>query len=85
MRYSLRLRISDYRNDPYFPTMLPLALVLGLRDWVWYRADGQPRWYKPSLWPNVISDRLNRSLFDPSNPIGRKLKVWERVLLSLGF
>lgn len=25
-------RVSDYRNDPFFPTCLPLALFFALRD-----------------------------------------------------
>lgn len=42
----------------------------------------------PSFWwaaSELISERLNASLLDPSNPAPRNLKVWERVLLALGF
>lgn len=93
--YPLRGRIFDYRNDPYYPTSLPLAVFFGVRDaiawrWrhvgsIWYTAYGNPRWYKPSNWDNPVSRAVNRSLFDPANPSPRKLKLWERVLLALGF
>jgi hypothetical protein len=51
----------------------------------WYRSNGQPRLLKPSNVGNPLSSMLNRSLFDPSNPGERDLKLWERVLLALGF
>lgn len=34
---------------------------------------------------DLISERLNASLFDPTNTAPRRLKLWERVLLALGF
>jgi len=34
MRYTIFDRIRDYRNDPYFPTPVALAVVYALRDWV---------------------------------------------------
>lgn len=93
--YPLRGRIYDYRNDPFFPTSLPLAIYFGVRDAVawrikhvgslWYTAYGNPRWYKPSNFPNPISNAVNRSLFDPANPGPRDLTRFERIFLWLGF
>lgn len=90
MRQPLRDRISDYRNDPYFPTALPLALWFAVRDhlregWVLFNRYGHPRWFAPCRYGNPLSTMLNRSLFDPAKPIGRRLKLWERLLLALGF
>jgi hypothetical protein len=84
MQRTLRDHVRDYHRDPYFPTMLPYALLLGLRDWAWYRGDGQPRWYKPSNFSNPVSRALNRSLFRPGYST-RQLSWLERTLLSLGF
>lgn len=51
---------------------------------LWYRANGQPRRFKPANFDNPVSSMLNRSLMGtPRGP--RKLKLWERVLLALGF
>lgn len=50
---------------------------------VWYRRNGQPRSLKPSNFDNPLSSLLNASLFAGSDP--RPLKLWERLLLGLGF
>jgi hypothetical protein len=52
---------------------------------LWYTRNGQPRWFKPSNFNNPITDLLNRTLCDLSHPGTRELKLWERVLLALGF
>lgn len=42
----------------------------------------------PSFWlaaGDMLTDRLNASLFDMSDPRPRKLHLWERVLLKMGF
>lgn len=85
MRITLGNRISNFRRDPYYPTALPLALVLGVRDWVWYQDSGLARRFKPSQFNNPVSWALNRSLFDVRRTAPRPLKVWERALLALGF
>lgn len=87
MRYTYGDRVRDFHLDPYFPTFLPLALVLALPgwlgDWVWFRSNGTPRALKPSRWDNPVSAALNRSLLGGGGP--RPLRRWERVLLALGF
>ncbi len=90
----LNERIYNYRFDPYFPTALPLAVVFAVRDHVkafrkynrasvWYNLKGQPRRFKPSNFNNPVSNYLSRSMFSTPGP--RNLKVWERILLALGF
>lgn len=87
-------RIYNYRFDPYFPTVLPLAVVFAVRDHVkafrkynraslWYNRRGLSRRFKPSNFDNPVTSFLLRSLFRTPGP--RKLKVWERILLALGF
>jgi hypothetical protein len=82
MARTLADRVSDYHRDPYFPTWLPYAVVLGLRDWIWYRGDGQARWFKPSRFPNPFSWLVNRWLFTEGYKV---MPWWVRALLALGF
>lgn len=84
MTRTLADRISDYRNDPYHPTALPLAVFYGLVDWVWFRPNGQVRRYKPSNFDNPVSNWINNRLLS-GNRNGRHLTLLERVLLNLGF
>lgn len=83
MTRTLGDRISDYRNDPYFPTSLLRSVFYGTVDWVWFKPDGKPRRYKPSNFDNPVSRWVNRRLFTAIRE--RNLTLLERVLLNLGF
>ena len=56
---------------------------------IWYKRNGQPRWFKPSRFPNPVSWLVNRHLFAgdflAQDLAGRPIAWWCRLALWAGF
>ncbi len=70
-------------KSPFARSFWSVHHAFGREGSLWYNRKGQPRRFKPSNFDNPLSSVLNRSMFSTPGP--RNLKVWERILLALGF